>query len=477
MKSYRNPKTAVGPSRIHGRGAYTTAPITRGEIVAVRGGSVVRYDEALRRDATLGGFSMQVDEGLFLCPDILQDVEDVAVFINHSCDPNVGIRGQISFVALRDINVDEELTFDYAMNTSIPYVFDCACGSQQCRGKVTGSDWLNPILQERYAGYFDFVISSRIESGLPPIRPSASPSVQVAADGPTADRIVSALGGLETFEAWRTGVVGRQTYGAELDSVMRLPATIPLNENERALSSRLHWRPGEFVESALARLHAAGGIADTYYDWRRFNYWWDLIKSHWRHEGYKTFIFPEEAQLLYAISDIRNPRRVAVVGSYYGYWAAFLCAALADADSRVVLLDNNAAACELAESNLRRIGLSGGVEVVATDAMDYMDQGDPELFDLVVLDAEGPLTGGEARLRRKAIYGPMSEAIGRRLTQPHACLVAHNILLETDTRHQYLDDLCKQNNDELGEFLLRMEDMLPNRLHLPTTEGVGVYWV
>ena len=35
--------------------------------------------------------------------------------LNHSCEPNLGLQGQIAFVAMRDIAADEELTFDYAM--------------------------------------------------------------------------------------------------------------------------------------------------------------------------------------------------------------------------------------------------------------------------------------------------------------------------------------------------------------------------
>lgn len=35
------------------------------------------------------------------------------MFLNHSCEPNVGVQGQTVFVALRDVLVGEELTLDY----------------------------------------------------------------------------------------------------------------------------------------------------------------------------------------------------------------------------------------------------------------------------------------------------------------------------------------------------------------------------
>ena len=35
------------------------------------------------------------------------------MFLNHSCEPNVGVQGQIVFVAMRDVAAGEELTLDY----------------------------------------------------------------------------------------------------------------------------------------------------------------------------------------------------------------------------------------------------------------------------------------------------------------------------------------------------------------------------
>ena len=35
-------------------------------------------------------------------------------FINHSCNPNTGIKGKVTVVALRDIKEGEELTIDYS---------------------------------------------------------------------------------------------------------------------------------------------------------------------------------------------------------------------------------------------------------------------------------------------------------------------------------------------------------------------------
>ena len=85
--------------------------------------------------------------------------------LNHSCEPNLGLQGQIVYVALRDIGVDEELTFDYAMNEDDPNeIMKCQCGAKSCRKVITGVDWKKPEIQSRYNGYFSWFIQRRIDA-------------------------------------------------------------------------------------------------------------------------------------------------------------------------------------------------------------------------------------------------------------------------------------------------------------------------
>ena len=55
------------------------------------------------------------------------------LYLNHSCDPNCAIAGQIVFVAMRDIAAGEELTHDWATTDDLDYELDCRCGSAACR--------------------------------------------------------------------------------------------------------------------------------------------------------------------------------------------------------------------------------------------------------------------------------------------------------------------------------------------------------
>ncbi len=57
------------------------------------------------------------------------------------------------------------MTIDYAMCDGSPYdEFDCECGSPLCRGRVTGEDWRNPELWQRYAGHFSPYLARRIDA-------------------------------------------------------------------------------------------------------------------------------------------------------------------------------------------------------------------------------------------------------------------------------------------------------------------------
>lgn len=71
-------------------------------------------------------------------------------YFNHSCDSNVAYDKRGSFVAARNIKKDEELFVDYGrMYTDPKLKMKCACGAKNCRGFITGNDWLNPEFRKK----------------------------------------------------------------------------------------------------------------------------------------------------------------------------------------------------------------------------------------------------------------------------------------------------------------------------------------
>src|ERR1700719_1521999 len=162
--SYRSPKTEVRESKIHGRGLFALAAIDKDEIIVVKGGHIVDR-KTLRENITprLGPVEIQIDDDLFIAPVTDEERELSMLYSNHSCDANLGIRGEITFAAMRDIRAGEELTHDWCTTDNDDYSIECKCGAPNCRKILTGKDWQRPELQERYAGFFSTYLAKKIE--------------------------------------------------------------------------------------------------------------------------------------------------------------------------------------------------------------------------------------------------------------------------------------------------------------------------
>jgi uncharacterized protein len=161
--SYLSPKTEVRESEIHGRGLFATADIAKDEVVAVKGGHIISRKQLREKVAPrLGPVEIQIDDDLFIAPVTKEEREGSMLYSNHSCDPNLGMRGEITFVAMRDIHAGEELTHDWATTDDDDYSVKCKCGASNCRKILTGKDWQRPELQARFAGYFSAYLAKKI---------------------------------------------------------------------------------------------------------------------------------------------------------------------------------------------------------------------------------------------------------------------------------------------------------------------------
>jgi SET domain-containing protein len=162
--SFLSPKTAVRESAIHGRGLFAAETIAKGEVVAVKGGHIISRTTLLEIQPLVGTAEIQIEDDLFIGPITADEREGSMLFSNHSCEPNMGVRGQITFVAMRDITAGEELTHDWAMTDDDESTTNCRCGAPGCRLTITGKDWQKPALQERYRGYFSAYLAHKIEA-------------------------------------------------------------------------------------------------------------------------------------------------------------------------------------------------------------------------------------------------------------------------------------------------------------------------
>lgn len=143
---------------------FCVAAIDAGETVVVKGGHV--FDRKTRDELakSLGPAEIQIDDDLFIGPMTETEREASMMCLNHSCDPNLQIFGQITFRSMRDIAPGEELTFDYATGDDDDWEMECACGAAACRGTITGKDWQLPEVQHRYAGRFSEYLERKLLS-------------------------------------------------------------------------------------------------------------------------------------------------------------------------------------------------------------------------------------------------------------------------------------------------------------------------
>ena len=162
--SWISPKAVVRNSPIHGRGLFAIDRITGGEIVCVKGGYIFTRAMLTEIQPLLGPAEIQIADDLFIGPVQADEREGGMIFSNHSCDPNIGVQGQIVFVALRDISPGEELTHDWATTDDDDYTMTCRCGAAACRGVITGRDWRKQDLQRKYRGMFSWYLQRKLGS-------------------------------------------------------------------------------------------------------------------------------------------------------------------------------------------------------------------------------------------------------------------------------------------------------------------------
>lgn len=134
-----------------GRGVFAARDFQKGELILQTIGIVLPYQ-------TMYSIQFEWDRHL--------EVEPPARYLNHSCDPNLGVgrcgKEGIDFIALRDIRKGEEVAFDYAMteykhypraNPADEFDLVCHCKADNCRGRLGYFAELSAELKRKYRGF------------------------------------------------------------------------------------------------------------------------------------------------------------------------------------------------------------------------------------------------------------------------------------------------------------------------------------
>jgi hypothetical protein len=123
----------VASSPIHGRGVYAAIACARGQTVLVLDDSrVADADHPL--DPARGEFDHHCDSLAAGATVLMPEPER---HINSSCDPNTYVVTRSDgrhVVALRAIDADSEITYDYMISLHGGVTWACGCGATTCRG-------------------------------------------------------------------------------------------------------------------------------------------------------------------------------------------------------------------------------------------------------------------------------------------------------------------------------------------------------
>jgi len=148
----------VRGSIIHGRGVYAVTSIPKEEYVIEYVGNRIDKEESEKRawaqmeEAEKTGGAAVYIFNLTKKWDLDGNVEwNPARLINHSCEPNceaVQDKKRIYIQALRDIETDEEITFDYGFDVENYKDHPCLCGSPNCVGYIVGKDYLDELAEK-----------------------------------------------------------------------------------------------------------------------------------------------------------------------------------------------------------------------------------------------------------------------------------------------------------------------------------------
>ena len=135
----------MGKSKIDGQGLFVQGVIKSGARVLQYIGEPISKAESLRR--------CEAGNQFIFCLNETEDLDgsgtdNLARYINHSCSPNAEARfeqGEVWIVALRDIAVGEEITFNYSYDLEDYKNHPCYCGASTCTGFMVAEEFFEHV--------------------------------------------------------------------------------------------------------------------------------------------------------------------------------------------------------------------------------------------------------------------------------------------------------------------------------------------
>lgn len=132
-------KVHTGSSPIQGIGIFVNEDIKKGGKIFVLKGKPVIFFVKNKSDALSHPNWLGIGKHRWL----ELEPPEPGIHLNHSCNPNAGIRGKVVVTALKHIKKNEEITIDYS-TTEGEHLWQmrCRCGTIKCRHTIRSIQYL-----------------------------------------------------------------------------------------------------------------------------------------------------------------------------------------------------------------------------------------------------------------------------------------------------------------------------------------------
>lgn len=141
-------KMIIKKSKIHKKGIFSNQDIKIGKVVFTVKGKLVHHVVKDKKTSLCGSVWIGMSKHSWVNPD------EPARFLNHSCNPNCGIKGKLRIIALKNIKKGEEVTIDYSITEMDKlWYMKCNCGSKNCRKIIRSIQFLPKKVYNKYAPY------------------------------------------------------------------------------------------------------------------------------------------------------------------------------------------------------------------------------------------------------------------------------------------------------------------------------------
>lgn len=139
---------AVGQTHL-GKSVFAARPFKVGDVVAQFTGPRIHKSKVPKRYSGENDRYIQIGIDEYFGPS--EEVDDL---INHSCDPNAGLKfteAGILLVAIKKIKVGEEISWDYSTTLfENPWRMRCDCRKPNCRKIIGDFILLDKKIQDKY---------------------------------------------------------------------------------------------------------------------------------------------------------------------------------------------------------------------------------------------------------------------------------------------------------------------------------------